>query len=104
MGRFADRLARRRSPLAADAVAAIRCWAEASSRLAAVVGSGSVLSSADRVVALVALRRLLDSPATDSSLDLDLLDHAHALESRLMADDLAAANGDSALDRLTEAL
>lgn len=73
--------------LAPDARCALVEWSQASSRLARVVADGSVLSASDRAVVLSAFRYLLDSPATDVPVDLD---RVHDLESRLMADDLAA--------------
>lgn len=84
--RLYDRLSGK-DALAPDARCALVEWSQASSRLARVVADGSVLSASDRAVVLSAFRYLLDSPATDVPVDLD---RVHDLESRLMADDLAA--------------
>ena len=73
---------------------AIVQWSRASTAMAKLVGSGSVISADERSVVLVALQALRELPSSGASVDSDLLDRADSLESRLMGDELALVSAD----------
>jgi len=72
-----------------DLAQAVLQWSQVAARLNELIGSGSVISAADRSVILVALQALRDLPTSGASADTELLEAAGSLESRLMADELA---------------
>ena len=74
-----------------DLAQAVLQWSRVSARLNELLGSGSVISAVDRSVILVALQTLRDLPTSGTPADMELLELASELESRLMGDELLPA-------------
>jgi hypothetical protein len=92
VGKLVDRLTGK-NELAPDAVEAIRLWAHAAQQLTRVLELGSIISLEERHLLIGVLRMVLDTPAppeVEGGPSAEVIDALHALEQRLISDELRA--------------